>query len=425
MNHKPGYWDKVTRLLQFVVLFVVVFAAGALFGGQYNISLAQNDQIELSDEVEEALQPLYETYNLIDRQYINVPELPELVDGAIRGMVEALDDPYSNYVDAESFPFVDDSLSGEIEGIGVVIAENEDGEIEVVNVLDGTPASREGLQVGDVFIEVNGEDAIGWTFLELASRVRGPAGTTVNLMMRREQDLINFDVERARIEIPNVEYEILSGGIGYISMAQFSSSARAQVDAAFDALNVNSLSGLIFDLRGNPGGLLSTATQIGGLFLNDQVLLIEEFGDGERRVFELEGDTVMEVFDNGEERVYATNAGNAGVRVPIVVLVDAQSASASELVAGAWQDHNAVTLIGETTFGKGTVQIQNTLMNGGGVRLTVARWLTPKGSSIHELGITPDLIVEIPEDAELAEGEDPQLEAALEFLLERQMVETD
>lgn len=422
METKPRRWEISRQKIQWLVVLVGIFALGAVFGSQLAVSFAQSNRFELSSEAEEAFQAFFEAYNLIDQDYVTDPELTDLVDGAIRGMVEALNDPYSNYVDAESFPFVDDNLSGEIEGIGVVITENEAGEIEVVNVLEGTPAFQMGLKSGDVFVKVNGEDAIGWTFLELASKVRGPAGTTVDITMRRADELIEFTVVRARIEIPNVEYKILNGNIGYISMAQFSSNARAQVDEAIQALNVNTLDGLIFDLRGNPGGFLSTATQIAGLFLDNQTILIEEFGDGERRTFKLDGSTVLEVFDNGEQRVYATDAGSAGVTVPVVVLVDQYSASASELVAGAWQDHGTVTLIGETSFGKGTVQVQSKLVNGGGVRITVARWLTPNGHSIHELGITPDIVVELPEDAELAEGEDPQLDAALEFLVEQQPV---
>jgi carboxyl-terminal processing protease len=338
-------------------------------------------------------------------------------------MVEALEDPYSNYVDAESFPFVDDRLSGEIFGIGVVIGEIEDtGEIEVVNVIDGTPAAAAGVEVGDIFMTVEEEEILGLSYLELAARVRGPEGTEVDITMRRGEDLIDFTIERARIEIPNVEYEVLEDNIGYLSMSSFTAIARQQVDEGLDALNVDDLSGLIFDLRGNPGGFLDTATEIGALFVEDGDLLIEEFGTGEERTFRVEDGVVYEVFSSGSERVYTENAAFANIEVPIVVLIDERSASASELVSGAWQDLGVATIIGETSFGKGTVQTQNTLVNGGGVRLTVARWLTPAGNWISEIGVTPDIVVEIAEDAELEAGEDPQLEAAVEYLREQQPV---
>lgn len=418
MESKPKSTNIIPRQLQIGVLVAVVFVAGMLFGSQGSMLLAQNDRTQLSQDVEAEFEPLFETFNLIQQQYIEEIPVTELVDGAIRGMVEVLDDPYSNYVDAENFPFVDSNLSGEIEGIGVVITENEDtGEIEVVNVMEGTPAEGAGLQEGDVFVIVNGEDAIGWTFLELAARVRGPSGTTVDITMRRDGELIDFTVERARIEIPNIETDLLEGNIGYVRMAQFTSNARDQVNAAIQELNAQQeLNGLILDLRGNPGGLLSAATEVAGLFLEEGVILTEEFGDGRVNTFEIRDGAVYEVFDTGNERVYSNNAGYFGLDIPVVVLVNQTSASASELVAGTWQDSGTVTVIGTVTFGKGSVQIQNTLVNGGGVRLTVARWLTPNGVWISEQGVTPDFIVEIPEDYELAEGEDPQLEAALEFL---------
>lgn len=425
MEKKPAVKKQAAYNIQLVLLVIVVFAAGVIFGSQSSISFAQNERIQLPPEAEAAFEPLYETYNLIERQYIDEVELTDLVDGAIRGMVEALDDTYSNYVDAESYPFISDDLAGEIEGIGATVTENEEEEVEIVNVLKGTPAEAAGLQAGDVFVEVNGEEALGWTYLELVSKVRGPSGTTVELLMRRGEELLEFSVQRARIEIPNVETDILEGNVGYISMVQFSSNAREQMDEAFTELDVNSLNGLIYDLRGNPGGLLSTATQIAGLFLDNDVILIEEFGDGETRTFTLRDDEVIEIFDDGTERLYARNAGNAGITVPVVVLIDETSASASELVAGAWQDNNTVTLLGETSFGKGTVQVQNSLINGGGVRLTVARWLTPSGNWITDIGVTPDIIVEIADDAELEDDEDPQLEAALEFILSQQAETVD
>jgi carboxyl-terminal processing protease len=234
--------------------------------------------------------------------------------------------------------------------------------------------------------------------------------------MRRGEELIDFNIERARIEIPNVETELLEGNIGYISMAEFSSVARAQVDAALDEFEPDALNGLVFDLRGNPGGLLSAATEIAGLFLDEGIILIEDFGDGDKEVYEIHDGVVMQTLADGTERTYTTNAAYRDLDMPVVVLIDERSASASELVAGAWQDHGVVTLVGTTSFGKGTVQLQNTLSNGGGMRLTVARWLTPKGAWISEQGVTPDIVVEIPEDVELTEGEDPQLKAAVDFL---------
>ena len=409
-------WERTIRRLQLTTLVVLVFAAGVFFGTQYTLAAAQNGQIRLSPEVEQQFEPLFEAYNLLDEEFIDPIETAPLVDGALRGMIEAVDDSYTYYLDEESLRYTDENLSGEIQGIGVVISENDMGEIEIVNVLKGTPAKESGLQEGDIFIAVNDEEILGLSIGEMASRVRGPEGTLVDLTLRRDGELIEFSVPRARISIPNVEYEVLEGGIGYIEMAQFNANARAQVDEALEALDVNSLNGLILDLRGNPGGLLSTATQIAGLFLEDGVILVEQFGDGSEHIFEIREGIVYETFANGNERRYAGNADYADVNVPVVVMIDERSASASELVAGAWQDNDTVTLVGTTSFGKGTVQVQSDLVNGGGVRMTVARWLTPAGNWISEVGVTPDIVVNIPEDAELEEDEDPQLDAALNFL---------
>lgn len=423
MESERTFWER-TRQIQVTAFIIIVFAFGFVLGNQFTISYAQSGGNSLPEDVAPMFDSLYEAYNLIDAQYIDVPEPEVLVDGAIRGMVESLDDPYSNYVDPEHYRFVRGDLSGEIEGIGVVITENEEtGEIEVVNVLTGTPAERAGVQPGDAFVVVDGENVVGLTYLELASRVRGPSGSTVDITMRRGDDLIDFNIERARIEIPNIETELLDGDIGYISMAEFSSVARTQVDAAIDGLEATSLNGLILDLRGNPGGLLSTATEIAALFLEEGIILIEDFGDGDKEVYEVREGMVVQTEADGTERTYSTNATFRDLDIPIVVLIDERSASASELVAGAWQDYGVVTLVGVTSFGKGTVQLQNSLGNGGGMRLTVARWLTPNGTWISEQGVTPDIVVEIPEDAELAEGEDPQLEAAVNYLLSQIQVE--
>jgi len=402
--------------LQLVLLIAVTFGLGVLFGSQYMVSQAQSGT-NIPDEAEEAFAPLYETYNLIQAQFIEDVPVETLVDGAISGMVEALDDQYSAYVNAEFFPYMSQNLSGEIEGIGVTINEMETGFIEVVNVLEGTPAERSGVEEGDIFLVVDGTNVEGLNTLELAARVRGPSGTTVEITFLRDEEEITLNIERAPIEVPNIEAEILEGDVAYISMANFTSIARTQIDDTIDGLDFSNLNGLVFDLRSNPGGFLTTATEIAGLFMKEGTILIEEFGDGSSDIFRIEGGQVLQDLPDGNTRVYSQNAGFADIPVPVVVLLDERSASASELVAGAWQDNGVATILGETSFGKGTVQLQNSLVNGGGLRLTVARWLTPNGESISEQGITPDIIVEIPEDAELEQGQDPQLEAAIDFLL--------
>jgi len=394
-----------------LMMIIGAFGIGYIIGTHNPVQPALAQQTTTSD----LFAPLLEVYDLLEAQYVNEIDPQAMLDGAIRGMVEILDDPYTNYVDPDYFPFVNQELSGSIEGIGVVIAENDAGQIEIINVLENTPAQRAGLQSGDIFVGVNGEDVSDLTYLELSSRVRGRAGTTVDLDMQRGDTVVSFTVERARIEIPNVEYEVLDGNIGYIKMAQFSSDARQKVDEALAALDVESLNGLIFDLRDNPGGYLSAAVEIAGLFMEQGVVLVEEFGDGSQQVFEIRNGQGIQILGDNQERTYVNNAAYFGADIPVVVLVNERSASASELVAGAWQDNNTVTIMGETTFGKGTVQIQNQLSNGGGLRYTIARWLTPMGEWISGTGISPDIAIALTEEM-VALGQDTQLKAALEFL---------
>jgi carboxyl-terminal processing protease len=393
MQSIRAHWQ---RPLQITVLVVIIFAGGFGVGSQFSISAAQNDT-RIPPEAEELFEPFWQVYNLIQSDYLDPVEPQVLLDGAINGMVDSLDDQFSGYMNPEVYPLLNDDLSGEIEGIGVVIHTIEDtSEIEVVNVMEGTPAFDAGILPGDIFAAVNGEDVTNFSQLELAGLVRGAAGTSVTITMRRGEYLVYFTMTRAHIEIPKIESRILDDNIGYIRLFEFNAEARSALDEALEVLDANQLDGLIFDLRGNPGGLLNSAVDIASAFLKDGVILIEDFGDS-------------------QEQVFNVNGNFSGVSVPLVVLVDETSASASELVAGALQDQNRATIIGEVTFGKGTVQTWHELTNGGGIRLTIARWLTPERHWIHEIGITPDIIVEwTPESYN--DPNDLQLSAAQNYL---------
>jgi carboxyl-terminal processing protease len=322
-----------------------------------------------------------------------------LVDGAIQGMVEALDDPYSGYMSPEIFQSENEELSGEIQGIGVVIhTDEETGEIVVIDVIEGAPAQVEGVMNGDIIIAVDGEPVLDMGDVGPAGNIRGPEGTDVTITVRRDVEELDFTITRARIEVPNIEAEIVGDNIAYIRLYTFSANAREQLDAAIETLDVNSRNGLIFDLRDNGGGYLSSAIDIGSAFIKSGTIVTEWFSESDQRELE-------------------ANGTYADIRVPITVLVNEWSASASELIAGAMQDLNIATIIGETTLGKGTVQTWYPLSNSGGVRITIARWLTPNGNWIHEAGVQPDITIEwTPESYD--EAEDPQLDAAIEFLTE-------
>lgn len=389
------FWQH-NRQAQVVLLVVMVFAAGFVLGHQNSVSEAQA-AFTMPPEAEQSFEPFWQVYNMIETEYIDKPDAGKLVDGAISGMIDSLGDQYSGYMNPELYPLLNDDIDGVVEGIGALVRTNEDTkEIEIVNVMEGTPAMRAGIMSGDVFVAVNGESVEGLSQLELVGKVRGPAGTKVNLTMRRGDETKDFTIVRARIQVPNIESKILDHNVAYIKLYEFSTEARKQIDQALDDLDVNSRAGLIIDLRGNPGGLLNSAIDVTSAFVKDGVILIEQFGDGRQQELDATGEY-------------------GGVKVPIVVLVDESSASASELMAGALQDHKIATIIGETTLGKGTVQTWAGLVNGGGLRLTIARWLTPNGNWIHEKGITPDIVVEwTPQSFD--DPDDPQLAAALDYM---------
>jgi carboxyl-terminal processing protease len=385
--------------------FFTAFGVGVIFTAGFGIGTVSSVIRAQDDKAPENFGPLWEAYDLIQRDYID--DIPDdvLVQGALDGMIDALDDPFSDYMSPDDYAAVRDSLNGEVQGIGVVIRTDEEtGEIEVVGVLDGTPAKRAGILPGDILYAVDGVLSSELEQGELANMVRGEEGTSLVVSVRRGDQTIDFQMVRERITIPNVEAEVLEGNIAYVRLNQFTAESREQLDATFNSINVNARKGLIFDLRDNPGGLLSSAIDIASAFIPDGIILTEAFSDENQQVYQATGDT-------------------AGIRVPVVVLVNAGSASASELVSGALQDRGVATLVGTTTFGKGTVQTWQDLSNGGGLRLTIARWLTPNGNWIHEVGITPDIIVEwTPESYE--DPDDPQLERAVDLILSGEARET-
>jgi len=392
MNQLRKQMPKISTAL----LLIAVFMGGFLLGNQSNPSQAQDAAIGNTDD---AFAPLFEVYETIQARYVDSIDTPTLVNGAIRGMVDALEDPFSGYLDPSAFEMFQTDLSGDVEGIGVVIRTDEETErVVVVEVLEGTGAERAGVLPGDIFIEVDGQSVEGLNQSELAALVRGPSGSEVVITFLRGEELVTLTITRVRFEVPNVTYEVLEGNIAYIGMNEFSERSRRQLDEAIAELDVNSRAGLIFDLRGNPGGLLSSAVDVGSAFIEDGVILYESFGDGSEQVFEANGDF-------------------AEITVPIVVLVNEGSASASELVSGAMQDRGVATLIGEVTFGKGTVQTLQPLSNNGALRITIARYLLPSRRWIHEVGVTPDIVV--PYDPAVDGVDiDPQLDAAIEFFQE-------
>jgi carboxyl-terminal processing protease len=302
-------------------------------------------------------------------------------------------------MEPETYQSATDYLEG-YEGIGAEV--DIDGDyLTILATFPGSPAEKAGLKPGDEIVKIDGVDMTGKNNAESRDHLLGPAGTHVVITIRRsgEPDLLEFDIVRAKIEPPVVESRMLDGNIGYVSLGVFSETADPQLEDALNALLEENPGGLILDLRQNLGGLVSSAVDVGSQFLPENTLLFYEKDKA------------------GKESQYFTHGGGLATEIPLVVLVDGYSASASEILAGALQDHRRAQLVGTTTYGKGSVQEWIPLMNNlGAIRITVALWYTPNGRQIDGQGLTPDVEVGLSE-AEFQAGEDPQLDRALEILM--------
>lgn len=351
------------------------------------------------EDLQTLFKPFWEAWELVHTQYVDQPvDDLALMRGAIRGMLEALGDQHTSYMDPEEFTDANAGLEGTYEGIGAYVDTSGDY-LTIISPIKNSPAEAAGLRPGDQIIAIDGEDMTGIQPELARRRVLGPAGSVVVLTVSREgePDPIIFEIKRAQIVVASVEYEMLENNIGYIKLNTFGDTTSREMREALEEVMSNNPRGLILDLRNNGGGYLQTAVDIASQFIPEGVVLIERYGDG-------------------KEDVYEARRGGLATEVPLVVLVNEGSASASEIVAGAIQDYERGKLVGKTTFGKGSVQIWNPLSdNQGAVRVTIAKWLTPLERTIHEVGLAPDFEVELTEDDFLAER-DPQLDKAIEVL---------
>ena len=408
-----GRTKRRPRLLAASLGLVAVLAGSALFISGYTLGREALLEPGTPAGADGQFQAFWDTYHTITDRYAGAPVSQDtLVEGAIKGMIGSLDDPYSEYLTADQYRQNLQGISGQFEGIGADLATSDTTgsagcaklsaacRLVVTKPLVGSPAERAGLLPGDIVLSVDGASVDGLSADDARSKIRGPKGSVVTLAVERGNGAPTiFRITRDLVQTPEVTTRTLAGGrVGYIKLSSFSDVAADQVVDALRADHIADRNLLILDLRGNPGGYVTAARKVASQFIYSGVLFWEEDAKGTLIPTESLGDGV---------------ATDPAVR--LVVLIDHGSASASEIVAGALQDRGRATLIGETSYGKGTVQQWQELTgNGGAFKLTVARWLTPNGHSIHQKGLTPDIPVTLPSPAPA--GTDPVLDRAVDVL---------
>jgi carboxyl-terminal processing protease len=365
-----------------------------------SIQLAMPTEKTKDSSLKELFTPFWQAWDLIQSEYVEQPvDNNLLLQGAISGMMDSLGDPHTSYMNPSEYEQISAPLEGTYEGIGAWVDTTGDY-LSIISPMPGSPAEEAGLQSGDLVLAVNGKDMTGVNGDLVLLEVKGPANTEVTLTIQREKVPDPFDVviTRRKIEVPSLESRMLENNIAYIHLITYGLQTPEELRTALADLLAQQPTGLVLDLRNNGGGYLDSAIDVlSEFFEKDTVLMFEEFGDG-------------------TTKSYTARDGGLAIDIPLVVLINAGSASASEITAGAIQDYKRGQLIGEQSYGKGSVQIWTPLyQDQGAVRITVARWLTPNNRQINGLGITPDFVVEYTEEDFEAEI-DPQLKKAIEIL---------
>jgi len=394
----------LVRPLFTLLLLVGIFMSGFV-SGQLTSSVQAGDSLQGAGDG--YVQRFDRIWDLVHNGYFAQPVDSEaLIQGAIHGMLEVLEDKHTSYMPPQEFEMFSQDLNGSYTGIGALV-EAEGNKLLIVSPFDGSPAEEAGLQPGDEIKKV--DETLVSEFddpLSAISLVRGPTGTPVTLLLVRESREFEVTIVRDTIPLVSADGEIREDGIGYVRIASFGVNTVEELQATLEEVLAQKPTGLVVDLRGNPGGSLDAALSVTSQFIGDGDIMIQEWGDS-------------------RTQTYSARRGGLAIasELPIVVLIDGGSASASEIVAGAIQDRERGLIMGETSYGKGTVQQWHDLgSQDGGIRITTARWLTPNGTWIHEAGITPDMVVELTHNDRLLEH-DIQLESAANWLLGKPLPE--
>lgn len=387
---------KFLRFLSFIILMFLVAGAGFTAGVIYRDPDAYNflpitgarptSTVSSTDQLD--LELIQQAYDLIQKNYADRETLDQtnLTYSAISGMVDSLGDTgHSRFLTPDMLKSEQRSIKGEFEGIGALV-QMKDGRPVIVAPMDNSPAQKSGVRAGDIILQVDGKDTAGQSLTEVVDQILGPAGTKVTITVERPDSgqTQNITITRARIEIKNVTWQMLpETDIAHIRIAAFSENVGRDLRSAIRQSKDQGARGIIIDLRNNPGGLLSEAIDVVSQFLST-------------------GNVMQEMNAQGEISNIPVKRGGTAVDIPLVVLINEGSASAAEITAGALQDYNRAVLVGQTTFGTGTVLLNFQLNDGSGMYLATEMWLTPKGRVIWHKGIEPDIVIDLPEDSSLS-----------------------
>lgn len=363
----------------------VAFVAGAWFANSTD-SPHNNSEFQV----------FWDSWEILEREYYyDLPDDKDLIHAALQGMFAQVGDRYTFFAPPAIAEYARQRTEGEFGGIGAYVSQNSDGQLVITRPFSGMPAEKAGLRANDIVLEVDGTSIQGWTFEEAVGLLRGDIGTRVTLQVYRPATEKSFSVEivRARVELP-VTDTAMYGDVGYVALSSFSEKALSSLEGDLGSLQERGAHAIILDLRGNPGGLLVQAVGVADLFLDDGVIASQRSR-------------------TGSEQTYKARDGDLAETIPLVVLIDGGSASASEVVAGALQDHDRAVLIGQTSFGKGAVQYVHDMQDGSQVHVTAAVWLTPDGTLIDGQGLDPDITVDLDENP--GSDQDPFIKAALQY----------
>lgn len=412
VHHYPKKKEKtffINFFVQFLLVAIVFFAIGFSVG-QKKIEIDKKSfvpRITVSNQLPDNNQNVdfslfWTVFNTLPQKFLEKDSIDgqKMLYGAISGMVRSLGDPYTSFLDPKQNEAVRSEIAGQYEGVGIQIGFNNEKRLVVIAPLKGTPAESAGVLAKDLILKIDDKDTFDMTLPEAVDLIRGTAGTKVKLIFAREktEGTIEREIERASIDVKSVEVEFKQakkGEVVIIKVSRFGEKTDSEWDAAVDEVLAKNVKSVIVDMRNNPGGLLTSSVHLASEFIS--------------------GTVVKQEFADGKVNSLATDHKGKLPKISLVVLVNEGSASAAEIFAGAMKDNKRGQLIGAKTFGKGSVQDVIEFPGGSGLHVTIAKWLTPDGNSIHGEGITPDIEVEIkPEDREA--GRDPQLDRALEVI---------